>query len=45
MVFDLLPQLADINAQIVRIFGVSDTPDGGQNLGVCHDLSSVLRQK
>ena len=32
MVFDLLPQLADIDAQILRVLGMRRPPDGGQDL-------------
>ena len=32
MVFDLLAQLADVDAEILRVFGMRRAPDCGQDL-------------
>ena len=39
--FDLLAQLADIDAQILRVLGVRRPPDGGQDLLVRQDLAGM----
>src|SRR5262245_26185658 len=45
MLFNFLPKLADVNAQVLRIFGMRRTPHRGQNLLVSHHASRVFRQE
>ena len=43
--FDLLPELTDIDAQILGILGVRRPPDGREHLLVGDDPSGVARKE
>ena len=45
MFFDLLPELADIDAQILRVLGMRRAPDRGENLLVGDDAAGVAGEK
>jgi hypothetical protein len=45
VIFNLLPQLADIDAEILRIFGVGRAPYRSENLFVGHYPTGVLCQE
>ena len=45
MFFDLLPELAYIDAQILRVFGVCWSPDRRKNLLVGDDTAGVPGEK
>ncbi len=45
MLLDLLPELADIDPQILRVLGMSRSPNRRENLPVRHDPPGMLRQK
>src|SRR5437764_9308541 len=45
MIFDLLAQLADIDAKILRVFGMSRAPDRGEDLLVGHDAPGMAGEE
>src|SRR5262245_46109766 len=45
VVFDLLPQLADVDAKILRVFGMRRTPNRSQNLLVGQHAAGVPREE
>ena len=45
MLFDLLPQLTDIDAQILSILDMRWSPHRSEDLLVCYDASRMPRQK
>src|SRR5262245_1809402 len=42
---DLLPELADIDPQILRVLGMRWSPDGGKDLAMRHHAPGMPRQK
>ena len=45
MFFDLLPKLFDIDAKILRVFGMRRSPDRRKNLFVSYHAAGMPRQK
>ena len=45
MVFDLLPKLADVDAQILGVLSVRRSPDRREDLFVCDDTPGMLSEE
>jgi hypothetical protein len=44
VLLDLLAQLPDVDAQVLRVLGVRRSPNGGQQLPVRHHLAGILTE-